>query len=272
MVNQVWPEYITEEQRTRLLRCGESAIVVFTTGGPGVERWINKCLASVAGQSVLPALHVVTLAERVARERARTLVGALSLDHVMILDPTEHTYDAALRLCRLLPPSTIIVTVDGDDWLAHSAVLALVRKCYEDPDCWMTYGNMRASNPDGKLGGWHCSEYPPDVVEAGSYRQDRWRASHLRTIRAGLVQQVPWEYLTRDGRMVHHAQDRLYILPCLELARERAKYVPIPLLVYNNENPTSPYHTLGPAREQELDDLQWILSLPSLPRLEERPW
>jgi len=269
----ILPDYITEEQRERLALCCGSSLVVFTTGGPGVEKWIGRCIASVASQTVTPKIQVVMLAEEVARERARAVAKEIGADHVLVLDPTEHSYDAALRLYRVLPRSAIVVTVDGDDKLANAFVLETIQKRYdEDPECWMTYGDLQMSDPTGAFAGWHCSEYPLEVVVAGTYKDDHWRASHLRTVRAGLVQAIPWEHLLRNGEIIHPAWDQLYSLPCLEMAREHAQYIPQVLLIWNNENTESSHNAGGTAMAEERSALAWVRSRPMLPRLKERPW
>ena len=74
----------------------------------------------------------------------------------------------------------IIVTIDGDDWLANNKVLDIVKKYYDLEEILMTYGSYMR-HPTGEKS--TLCKYPDYVVEAGLYRQYEWLASHLRTFK-----------------------------------------------------------------------------------------
>ena len=82
------------------------------------------------------------------------------------------------------------------------------------------------------------SEYPTEVVNNNSYRSDRWRASHLRSFRRHLWDRIDHEDLQYDdGTYYRMAYDQAIMLPLLEMAGHRSKYIPEILHVYNKENP-----------------------------------
>ncbi len=120
-------------------------------------------------------------------------------------------------------PADIVVHLDGDDTLTPRA-LERVARMYADPDVWLTYGSFVRSDgvPDRT---WHAPfghRYAPGVDP----RKDAWRASHLKTFRAGLVQHLIYNhggYLRRwlDGALFEECLDLAVMFPLLDLAGER---------------------------------------------------
>ena len=129
----------------------------------------------------------------------------------------------------------IIVVLDADDWLSSPDVLSYLNTVYQENDCWMTYGNYMYY-PFGDLG-VEPSEYPRDVVQNNSYREDKWRASHLRTFKKKLWDKIDQQdFIDEDNEYYKTAYDQAMMLPMLEMARERAKYIPEVIHVYNRAN------------------------------------
>ena len=82
------------------------------------------------------------------------------------------------------------------------------------------------------------SEYPEDVISNNTYRKDSWRASHLRTFRRHLWDRLDPEDLKDDnGEFYKMTYDQAIMLPLLEMAGDRCKYIPEILHVYNKQNP-----------------------------------
>jgi glycosyltransferase involved in cell wall biosynthesis len=129
----------------------------------------------------------------------------------------------------------IIVTLDGDDWLAHSGVLQKLDSVYSDPNCWMTYGQYR-SWPDNGIG---CSkQIPVPVIETNSFRRAPWSSSHLRTYYAWLFKKIKEEdFIGTDGKFFAMAWDLAKMFPMLEMAGHRAKFISEVLYIYNVANP-----------------------------------
>jgi len=129
----------------------------------------------------------------------------------------------------------IIILLDGDDWLASSKTLSHLEKVYEDSTCLMTYGSYVYA-PTGEKG-VEPSKYPEDVVKNNSYRQDSWRASHLRTFKYKLWKNLNQDDLKNDEGFYKVAYDQAIMLPLLEMAAARALYIPEVMHVYNRINP-----------------------------------
>ena len=103
-------------------------------------------------------------------------------------------------------------------------------------ECLLTYGSY-VYHPMGTRG-VEPSEYPKEVVQKNTYRQDQWRASHLRSFKYSL-----WGHLNHDDLKDEHGEyykmtyDQAIMLPLLEMSSERAKHIPDILHVYNKDNP-----------------------------------
>jgi len=100
----------------------------------------------------------------------------------------------------------------------------------------MTYGSY-VYHPGG-MRGIEPSKYPDSVTNSNSYRQDKWRASHLRSFTYYL-----WKNLNQDdlkdseGKYYTMAYDQAIMLPLLEMSADRSVYIEENLYVYNKENP-----------------------------------
>ena len=120
----------------------------------------------------------------------------------------------------------VIVLVDGDDWLAHRRALARVAQAHYGEGAWCTYGSFR--NSDGTPG--FAEPYGP----AEDYRTTAWRATHLKSFRAGLFNRIKHEDLQYLGKWIDRGDDPAFMWPILEMAgRDRTQWLRDMLYVYN---------------------------------------
>ncbi|MFA6535598.1 MAG: glycosyltransferase family 2 protein, partial [Candidatus Babeliales bacterium] len=131
---------------------------------------------------------------------------------------------------------SIIVILDGDDWVKNDHVLALLNKVYSDPNIWLTYGQFERY-PYCTVG--YCSEIPEEVIKANSFRSYKWVSSHLRTFYAWLYKRIKLEDLMFDGEFVPVCSDLVTMFPMLEMAGRHFKFISDVLYVYNCINPNS---------------------------------
>ena len=130
----------------------------------------------------------------------------------------------------------VIIVLDGDDWLFSFDVLNYLTQIYNEGDVWLTYGSYEAS-PTGERG-VEPSPYPPEIVNNNRFREDRWRASHLRTFKYHLWKKInKADFIDDDGEYYKMSYDQAMMLPMLEMAGNRIKYIPEILHVYNRDNP-----------------------------------
>ena len=130
----------------------------------------------------------------------------------------------------------VIILLDGDDWFSSGLSLAHLNSHYCSADCWLTYGSY-VMHPYGIFGP-EPSKYPEEIIENNLYRQDQWRASHLRTFRKHLWDKIDHKDLQdSNGEYYKMAYDQAIMLPLLEMSGPRSEYIPEVLHVYNKENP-----------------------------------
>ena len=115
----------------------------------------------------------------------------------------------------------ILVFIDGDDWLPYPNILEKLNQFYNQNNCWMTYGKMVVWQGEEKLV-WPSSqnsEYSSYIHDNNEYRKDLWRASHLRTFKWHLYNQIK-DIDLRYGKTDEYyfqAQDLATSFPCLEM-------------------------------------------------------
>lgn len=130
----------------------------------------------------------------------------------------------------------IIVTLDGDDWLADESVLSYLNEVYSDPHVWLTYGQFR-QHPKGHKG--FCRAFPKEIIRKNGFRDHAWVSSHLRTFYTKLFKQIKLEDLLYKGKFYKAACDVAQLFPMLEMAGEHIRFIPRVLYIYNRENPIS---------------------------------
>ena len=100
----------------------------------------------------------------------------------------------------------------------------------------MTYGNY-VYYPNGQKG-VEPSSYPIDIIESNSFREDKWRASHLRTFKTKLWKGIDLQDLIDDdGDYYKTAYDQALMLPLLEMSGHKSRFINKIMHVYNRSNP-----------------------------------
>lgn len=142
--------------------------------------------------------------------------------------PSRSCAENLVRMISDLPDDTIVPWIDYDDWLAHPSALATAIE-YHLRGAWVTYGSFRFAGD-------------PRCVPLGTYGRDwnvrgeDWRASHLKTFRAGLFNRIRKDDLFYRGDWITRAVDQAIMLAVLEMAGpERTVSISEALLEYNYE-------------------------------------
>ena len=142
----------------------------------------------------------------------------------------------------------IIVTVDGDDWLAGNFVLSHLNRVYSD-DVWLTYGSFLPvsggyQNTCQPLLSTHTfDDYGRAVynsLNSRSYRKSgAWVTSHLRTFKRWLWDRIDINDLKDEsGKFYRVAWDMAFMYPMIEMAGdEHIKFIDEVLYYYNDLNP-----------------------------------
>jgi glycosyltransferase involved in cell wall biosynthesis len=132
----------------------------------------------------------------------------------------------------------IVLDYDGDDWFKHDQVFQVLNQAYSDPNVWCTYGQYE-NYPSKKLG--LCKPLQDSVIKNNTYRSSEWVTSQQRTFYAGLFKRIKKEDFFYDGDFYPITSDQAYMLPILELAGGKVKFISEVLYVYNNVNPINDY-------------------------------
>lgn len=160
----------------------------------------------------------------------------------------------------------IVVCLDGDDRLACADALTRIDRMYREHDCWVMYGQFRY--PGGGLGFSQPYASPAEMETHREY----FRASHIRTFRAGLfaaiARQDPDFQCLRDedGSWLQYSADAALMFPLLEMAGfDRVRFQPEVLYLYNDKNPLCQHHT---DREEQVRAYDWISRQPRFLRID----
>lgn len=141
----------------------------------------------------------------------------------------------------------VVVLVDGDDWLAIDDALQRINTVYEKEDVWLTYGQF-VEYPKKKIG--FCNAIPEEVVTHNSFRKHGCPVSHLRTFYAWLFKKIKKEDLLHEGAFYTMTWDKAIMLPMLEMAGGRFKFIEDILYIYNFANPINDCRVNGPLQAE----------------------
>lgn len=174
----------------------------------------------------------------------------------------------AIHLCD---DDEIILTLDGDDWLAHKNVLHNLNELYNKNDIWFAYSRFENWPKKGsRAGGAEYSRaVPEDIINHNAYRKYTWVCGQLRTFYAwlakgikledlilskplrfdkslnkkflGLIEKLSSNQLKRAykstnefiGTFFPSACDVALMIPMLEMAGKRIAYIDEPIYIRN---------------------------------------
>jgi len=206
------------------------------------EKWLPKCIKSLKLQDY-EHFECFLVDDMSSDNSYNTAKRAMGPDKRFKLTKNRKKRYALGNISRTIEKADcnhddVIILIDGDDWLASSYSLSTLAHAYDEKDCLMTYGSY-VYNPTGQRG-VEPSQYPDEVIKNNLFREDAWRASHLRSFKYSL-----WKNLNHDdlkdeeGKYYSMAYDQAIMLPLLEMASTRSKYIEETLYVYNKDNPLS---------------------------------
>ncbi|BDC34105.1 hypothetical protein Noda2021_00630 [Candidatus Dependentiae bacterium Noda2021] len=172
-------------------------------------------------------------------------------------------YDA-IHACN---KDEIIVILDGDDWFAHDGVLSYLNTIYQDPDVWLTYGQFWYWKRNKK---GICKPLPQDILRHGKVRTHRpFTTSHVRTFYAGLYQGIDLQDLCYQNDLLPMCVDVATMMPMIEMAGTRIRYIDDILYIYNDSNRLSFFHD---RRKQQEEIESFIRQKPAYHPLHAAPW
>ena len=228
------------------------------------EKYIGACLESIKAQT-RPFLCVVQDDDSTDKtyEIAAAHSAPVETEHAVFVMQNGPRHWSLRNIVETIQaagqPRDVVVIVDGDDKLLLGA-LDVLDVAYA-AGAWMTYGNFVTST--GRPS-W-MPPYPHRVVRANTFRSQPWAVSHPKTFKKELFDRIDPEDFKHDGQWFHTAGDVALMMPMLEMAAERAVYVPEPIYEWNEGNPESD-HRVDPDGQVRVRDL--ILAKKPYSRLE----
>jgi len=205
-----------------------------------VEKWIANCIRSVKAQKY-KNFQCIILDDMSTDGSVDVIKREITNDDRFVLITNKNKCFALKNIYEGIKmtnpkPEDIILTLDGDDWLANTNVLSRLNEIYEKQNCWMTYGSY-IEYPTYRRGKF-AKQIPKSVVEKSSYRSHEWCSSHLRTFKFHLWDKIKQEdLLDSDGNFYRMTWDLAFMFPMLEMSGDRSHYVDEILYVYNLSNP-----------------------------------
>jgi len=208
------------------------------------EKWLKKCITSIKRQKYsnfrcfliddMSDDNSISVVEELIKEDERFVLiknkdKKYALGNIAsVLNSKQHHIES----------EDINIILDGDDWLSSIHVFEYLNKLYNEESCLLTYGSY-VYHPWATKG-VEPSKYPKRVIDNNTFREDNWRASHLRTFKQLLWNLINMEDLQDDdGEYYKTAYDQALMLPMLEMAGDKIKYVSKILHVYNRMNPNN---------------------------------
>ena len=205
-----------------------------------VEKWIKICIRSVRAQSyknfqciILDDLSTDKSVEIIRKEIAGDDRFKLTVNNTKAY-ALRNIYDGI----NLLNPDEedIIITVDGDDWLANKNVLQNLNDTYNREECWLTYGSY-AEYPKNTRGKF-AKKIPQRIIDTNSFRSFEWCTSHLRTFKYHLWNRIDEnDLLDSEGKFYRMTWDLAFMFPMLEMSGNKAFYIKDIMYIYNIDNP-----------------------------------
>lgn len=227
---------------------------LIVSAGHNAAPWVDKCIMSVAEQQYghFRMVLVDDASTDGSADVIRRTLANLDDDRFTLIanDERKGAMFNQVHAIRQMAPADddVIVWLDSDDRLAHGNVLSRLRSYYNGPgvagDCvLMTYGQYK-SEPFSPT----CNPafaYPPEVIAHSDYRAFTHRGggirfNHLRTVMAKLFYAMDdTDFQDGHGNWFQSCCDAAVMIPALELADGRFRFIEEVLYAYNSENPSS---------------------------------
>ncbi len=199
------------------------------------DQWINNCIQSIRDQSYENWNHFVV--DDCSTDKTWDTLKALKGDNNTKLKIGQPSFKAGNLFNQWqvltwfnLEHDSVVIHLDGDDWLHDKDVLVNLKSIYENiPDVLVTYGNYITTDGSPSV----CAEKPAnETYRDGIFKG--WKYSHLRTYRKKLFNNIKEADLKDSkGNFFQYAPDVAIFLPILEMAGERVHFCKRINSVYN---------------------------------------
>ena len=125
-------------------------------------------------------------------------------------------------------------------------------------DVDVTYGSFLQYNK-GKINNvsWIPRDYDQNIIENKEYRNDIWRAMHLRVMKGQHLKHISaLDFIDDEYKFIQSSTDMVESYASLELCQGRHKKINEHLMIYNRENsmyyPTSYYNKTDKIKKEQI--------------------
>lgn len=237
-------EYINFNQETKK--------IVFIVPSYNNEKWIENNLTSIFNQKNYNNWHIIYINDD-STDKTEELFHNLTKNYTdkitYIKNKTKfgqafNRYQA-YNMCH---DDDICIMLDGDDWLNGEFVLSYLNSFMKNNDIDLSYGDFNFFSGGKIQDGYKKKEYSQNVINEKKYRQDGWKATHLRVIMAKYLKQIHfYDIIDQYYEFIQVSTDRIESYAALELSNGRHKLNSQKFCIYNKDNSinynTSDYNT-----------------------------
>lgn len=210
--------------------------------------WYKANLSSVFDQDYdnYRVIYVDDASDDGTAELVEKYIAERGQQHRCTLIKNKHRVRALANIYNAVhqcEDDEIVFNFDGDDWLAHNQVFAMINEIYQDPQVWITYGQFK-NWPTEQMG--YCKPLPDEVVQKQLYRQKWWAPGQLRTFYAWLFKKIHLKDLLFEGpyfqgQFFPANSDLAIYYPMMEMAGHRHKFISEVIYIRNVQTPLNDF-------------------------------
>jgi glycosyltransferase involved in cell wall biosynthesis len=233
-----------------------------------VEQWISENIDLIKKQTY-PNFQVILIddisSDKTITRTQKAINGDPRFKLIINQEKKYKTQNVVDGIAYAKPQEDdVIILLDGDDKFAHENVLSIIEKTYKTKSCWMTYGSYETSLAKRPK---RCIPYDSKVILNNTFRSNPWLASHLKTFKFKLWQQldmnifqikqkeinhVLWRTLLKgkfrhwyhwknikandlhepSGKYIKRIDDKAFSFPMLEISGDKAFFIEDILYIY----------------------------------------
>lgn len=208
------------------------------------ENWIQRCVVSIINQTFkdFECVIINDASTDKTKDKIEDLRPYLDERFKIVHNETnvkalQNIVDGFNLINSKEDPESVLMVIDGDDFLYSEWSLSIVKQAYEQSGCLLSYGNW-VGWPDGSSS--NCRLIHPEVHRNRNYRELPFAFSHLRTWKSKLWYNIKDKDLRNNkGKYYESGWDVAFMLPMIEMAGEKTLFIPNVLYCYNRINPIS---------------------------------
>lgn len=216
------------------------------------EKWAEENIKSACSQKSTNPYRVIVINDCSPDNTGKIIDDYIAKNNLSSFVQVIHNKERVGAMANiyyaihlLIPDNHVVVSLDGDDTLAHNEALLELEKRYQDPNIWITWGSVKKV-PTGQE---DMSRAVPDsVFREHKLREYPFVTQHLRTFRAGLFKKVKKEDMMHEGKFLSVTWDMAFMYPMLEMATAKVPqanhhhaFIKEILYLYRVDNPLNDF-------------------------------